>query len=126
MKRIFIILSTILIVTLCKGQNADTLLINPAKQFKSNKIKLEDLLKNKLIYPIAAREAGIEGTVRLGFTLKKNGNIKKIKIVKSIGYGCEKVAVCILKSFKHNLNPATRNGRPIDKYFEYEVDFKLH
>jgi len=126
MKRLFILLSTILIVTLCKGQNADTLLINPAKQFKCNKTKLEDLLKNKLIYPIAAREAGIEGSVRLGFTLKKNGNIKKIIIVKGIGYGCDKVAASILKSFKYKLNPATRNGRPIDKYFEYEVNFNLH
>jgi hypothetical protein len=81
MKRLFCIMVILLVHFVCKGQNSDTLLINPFNQFKGSEEELKKLCKGKLTYPIAAKELGIEGTVRIGFTLKKNGKIKRLLII---------------------------------------------
>ena len=49
-------------------------------------------------YPVIASENGIEGTVSVGFMVKKNGEIDQVKIVKGVDPSLDKEALRIIKT----------------------------
>jgi len=56
-----------------------------------------NFLRNNIKYPQMAREAGIQGTVYVGFTVEKDGSVTQIKIVRGIGGGCDEEAVRVTR-----------------------------
>ncbi|MFK7772440.1 MAG: energy transducer TonB [Saprospiraceae bacterium] len=54
-------------------------------------------LQNEVEFPALAYEYGVEGTVLLQFTF--DGEIKDLKVTKSIGAGCDKAAIKALENF---------------------------
>ncbi|HEX8059450.1 MAG TPA: TonB family protein, partial [Cyclobacteriaceae bacterium] len=66
-------------------------------------------------YPPAARQNHIEGTVFVGFVVQKDGSLSEVKIVRSVGGGCDEVAInaLILANKKIKWKPGTRNGEPV-------------
>lgn len=81
-------------------------------------------LEEELIYPVAAQENNIEGEVILRLTIDASGEIIDIKIMKSVGYGCDEEAKRLI-SDGSKWNPATRNGNNIDDIVLVTVVFNL-
>ena len=54
--------------------------------------QMMEFIRKHLIYPEQAKLNQVKGTVLLRFTIEKDGKIKIIKIVKSLGYGCDEEA----------------------------------
>ena len=54
-------------------------------------------MQNEVEFPELAYEYGVEGTVLLQFTF--DGEIKDVKVTKSVGAGCDKAAIKALENF---------------------------
>lgn len=81
----------------------------------------EWLDKVKPEYPEAARRAGIEGFVKIDVEVKADGSLGEIKVVESLGYGCDEAAEAALKASK--IAPAKRNGVAIP--FKVLIPYKF-
>jgi protein TonB len=75
-------------------------------------------LRNNVKYPQMAREAGIQGTVHIGFVVEKDGSVTQVKILRGIGGGCDEEAIRVTK-----LMPKWRAGKQRGK--EVRVSYNM-
>jgi protein TonB len=54
-------------------------------------------IKDNLKYPKLAFEKEIEGTVLLRYAIDYKGKVSDVKVIKSLGYGCDEEAIRIIK-----------------------------
>ena len=75
-------------------------------------------------YTEAARREGIEGTVILRVIIDENGRPDEIRVVKSLGYGLDEVAVRLMRNcpFEPGLGP---DGTPVRTEIRYHFRFRL-
>ena len=66
---------------------------NPVGGFK----KYERYIKRNLRYPKPAKENNISGEVRLQFTVNQSGELSDIKVLQSLGYGCDTEAIRLVE-----------------------------
>lgn len=71
----------------------------------------------------ATKELGIAGEVVLKVQVRSNGKIRDVKLVKGIGYGCDKIAIKALRQAKFKPAIAT-NGQPADYEIRYVYEFE--
>ena len=77
----------------------------------------------KITYPDMARNAGIEGKVYLLVYVNENGGVDDVKVVKSLGAGCDEAAIKAIKDTKFK---AGKNaGVSIKVKLSIPVTFKL-
>jgi TonB family protein len=69
-----------------------------------------------------ARRKNVTGTVRLGMTLTRNGELLDVKVVKGLGHGLDERAIEAVKNSWVFL-PATKNGEVVESSFVVNVDF---
>ncbi|MEI5983456.1 MULTISPECIES: energy transducer TonB [Sphingobacterium] len=81
-------------------------------------------VQNALVYPPAAIEAGVKGTVQLSFVIDRNGKVTDIKIDKDLSHGIGQAAVAALKKSK-SWNPAIQNGRKVPVKFSLPIRLDL-
>ena len=60
-----------------------------------NKAFQEFIAKN-LQYPKEAAEAGIEGSVIVGYDITDNGEVQNVHIIKGLGFGCDEEAIRVI------------------------------
>ena len=60
---------------------------------------MRQLIKDNLRYPAAALAEKIEGRVYLRYGIDYQGNVSEVKILQSLGYGCDEEAIRIVKLF---------------------------
>jgi TonB family protein len=87
--------------------------INKARKFIANNIQ----------YPDEAVENGVNGTIRVKFTIEKDGSITNIQIVQKLGYGCDEEVIRVLKRMP-KWTPAKLKGKFVKSYFTMPVSFK--
>ncbi len=84
------------------------------------------ILKNdpKLIYPIAAQQKNIEGTVSIMFIISKDGKVGESRLYKSSGNTALDLAA---ENYCKQLEfiPAKENGIPISSTMKWDVQFNL-
>lgn len=74
-------------------------------------------------YPKKAREQGIEGVLKLEFTVETDGSVSNVEVVKSLHPLCDSAAVAGVQSVK--FVPAKHNGDPIPIRMKLPVRFRL-
>jgi TonB family C-terminal domain len=74
-------------------------------------------------YPKAALEQKIEGTVYLKYSIDYRGNVKDIKVISSLGYGCDEEAIRLVKMLKFKVHKI-RKGK-ILFHKSIQIHFKL-
>lgn len=74
-------------------------------------------------YSDKARNAGIQGTVRLSLFVGVNGLPHDIRVERGLGYGLDEEAVKAVRRWK--FDPAKKDGTPIDFKINIEVSFRL-
>ncbi len=90
--------------------------------------QLLTMLAQNIIYPEAARQANIQGTVATTFIVETNGRISHIGVLKDIGGGCGAEAVRILTALDEaglRWRPATIKGQPVRMKHVLPLRFKL-
>ncbi len=77
-----------------------------------------------LNYPVSAKINKIEGKVIASFVVQKDGSIKKVKIVKGIGGGCDEEVIRMIEGMPA-WKPGKHNGKRVKVLFKLPVVFKL-
>jgi len=77
----------------------------------------------KPVYPEIARKARVEGVVILEITVDKQGNVRDVKVLRSLPMGLTESAVEAVKQWKYE--PSTLNGRPVEVLITVTVTFRL-
>lgn len=102
----------------CQGENNEE-----AKRMCSNE-NLIKFISNTLIYPIAAKEAGIEGTVYVSFIINEEGKVIRPNIIRDIGQGCGSAAIDVLKNMP-DWEPARHEGQKVKVKLNLPILFSL-
>jgi len=74
-------------------------------------------------YSDEARNAKFQGTVVLWLIVGADGQVKKIAVIRSIGYGLDEKAVEAVTNWR--FQPATKQGQPVPVEINVEVNFRL-
>jgi protein TonB len=75
-------------------------------------------------YSEEAREAKLEGTVRLGFTVAKDGSVHNINVIKSLGKGLDEKAVAAVEQWR--FEPVVKDGQPVETTLQVNITFRLY
>lgn len=81
-------------------------------------------IERNIRYPEAAREAGVQGRVRVKFFINEEGCATDAVVVRSIGAGCDEEAVRVAITIC-NWQPATFNGKPVKSLYYLPISFRL-
>jgi len=82
-------------------------------------------LSEHIKYPRMARENGIEGKVLLSFVVDIDGMINDIKVVRSVGGGCDEESIKVIKSMPR-WKPGKQNGQTVNVKYNLPINFKLN
>jgi len=77
----------------------------------------------KLVYPQAAKEKKIEGTVKIRAFIEKNGEVSSAEVVEGIGYGCDENAR--LSVYYTRFKPGLQKGKRMKAQMIIPIEFKL-
>jgi len=81
-------------------------------------------IADELKYPKEALEKKIEGTVVLKYSIDYKGKVKDVKVVKSLGHGCDEEAVRVIKMLKFEIPKEPRKLRVLF-HKENKIFFKI-
>jgi len=93
-------------------------------EFEGGIKKLFQYLSDNTKYPKMAKDAGIQGTVYIQFTVGKTGEIKDVKILKSVNDLLDKEAIRVVKSMP-NWKPGKQSGRTVSVLYNLPITFVL-
>ena len=79
---------------------------------------------SNLVYPEAAKAAGVEGKVYLQFVVDQQGVISQVTTLKGLGFGCDQEAIRVMESSPKWI-PAKQQGRPVKSKVTLPLVFKL-
>jgi len=75
-------------------------------------------------YPSEAKKAGIEGRVILTFTVRSDGSITNIAVIRGLGYGCDEAAINLVKKMP-KWKPGKQGGRAVDVNYTLPIIFRM-
>lgn len=117
MKRIFMLI--LALAGFIASAFADT-----QAQFPGGQAAMDTFIADNMVYPAASKKNGIEGVVNVSFTVKADGQIGTIKIVRMIDPDLEQEAMRLVKSMPA-WEPATKDGTAVDSSVQIPIVFQL-
>lgn len=96
----------------------------PTPQYPGGPDALKQYIAANLKYPQAAKDNGIEGEVDVAFTVKPDGSIGSIKIVRMVDPDLESEAIRLVKGMPAWI-PADSNGQPVEAQTQVKINFLL-
>ncbi len=117
-----------------KGSGGTTTVIAPPTVPKEIPVFVEQMprfngdlnayLSANLLYPEQAKAAGIQGKVGIQFVVNEDGSISNLKVVRSLGAGCDEEALRVLSGMPQ-WKPGKNNGIPVKVLFTQPIVFRL-
>lgn len=83
---------------------------------------IEGIFK-KIVYPEIAKRTGIEGKVYLLIYVNENGGVDDVKVIKTLGGGCDEAATKAVKETK--FSAGKNKGVPLKVKLSMAITFKL-
>jgi TonB family protein len=83
---------------------------------------IEQILKN-VVYPKAAKDAGIEGKVIVKAVIDEKGDVVETEVMKSVSEDCDKAAVDAIKKTK--FTSGIKDDNPVKTEITIPIMFKL-
>jgi TonB family protein len=74
-------------------------------------------------YTDEARAARVQGTVELRATIREDGTVDSVRVIKGLGYGLDEAAIAAVEQWK--FIPAKKDGKPVSAYVGLLVNFAL-
>lgn len=93
-------------------------------QYPGGEEAMYKFIAENIKYPAEAAENGIEGVVKLLVTIKSDGAIGTIKVVRMIDPYLEKEAMRVVKSMPR-WTPALNEGKGVDAQVPISIRFRL-
>lgn len=81
-------------------------------QFNGGEAALRAYLKKKCVYPLVAFQNEVSGVVTVGFRICADGTIEGVKVKRSVGFGCDEMAVDVVKNMPIWI-PGTKSGKNV-------------
>ena len=81
-------------------------------------------LTSKIVYPIQARKAGIEGRVTVQFIISETGDVLCPVVVRGIGGGCNLEALRLVTEHA-KFEPGMQNGEAVKVQYALPITFSL-
>jgi len=100
-------------------------IVEEMPQFQGGEDDLLKYLADNVHYPKQAKDAGIEGTVYVTFTVMPDSTLANIKVLQSVGGGCDEEAVRAIEEMP-NWNPGRQKGKKVPVEYNLPVRFKLN
>ena len=99
-------------------------IVESAPQFPGGGGELMKFLQRNVRYPAAALQAGVQGTVEVEFTVKKDGSVSDIKVIRSVNPELDAEAIRVISAMP-KWKPAEQRGTPVDTRFKMPIVFRL-
>ncbi|MEM0939312.1 MAG: energy transducer TonB [Bacteroidota bacterium] len=99
--------------------------VEESAQFPGGLNEWTKYLKKNLKYPKEARRNNITGRVFLKFVVDEEGSVTNIKVLRSLGYGCDKEAIRLLSETPKWI-PAKANNKPVRQKMLQNLLFRPH
>ena len=81
-------------------------------------------VNSNIVYPEAAKDAGTQGTVRVGFDVNKDGSVSNVVVLKSVSPELDAEAVRVVSS-SPKWTPGSNDGNPVNVSYVIPIIYKL-
>ncbi|WP_244828089.1 energy transducer TonB [Carboxylicivirga sediminis] len=85
---------------------------------------LRKYISQSVKYPVEAQKMRAQGRVYISFVVDKNGNLKDIKVARSVDYNLDKEALRVISNMPKWI-PGYLNGEPVDVSYTIPINFIL-
>jgi|GEM_PF-2425251 len=99
--------------------------IDKMPEFKGGQTALISFLVENIVYPYAARTAGVEGTAFVEFIVGKNGKVKSATIKKSASAVLDAEALRVVNAMPKWI-PGEQDGKKVDVIYMLPIKFSLN
>lgn len=99
-------------------------IVETQPQFPGGFGELNNWLASNLKYPEEAKKMAVEGRVFVEFIVNTDGSVSDIKVLKSVGSGCDEEAIRLMQSCP-KWAPGEQDGRVVRVRITWPVTFKL-
>ena len=108
-----------------KGDEGEIfIVVERTPEFPGGMSELMKYLQRNVRYPAAAQQAGIQGKVEVEFTVKKDGSVSDVKVIRSVNPELDAEAVRVISAMP-KWKPGEQRGTPVDARFEMPIVFRL-
>ncbi|AQG80878.1 energy transducer TonB [Spirosoma montaniterrae] len=98
--------------------------LNNDASFPGGHLALQDYLQSIDLYPYQARQAQVEGTVKVRFRVQPNGYLIDVRVTQSHGQLLDQAALQTIEQMPR-WYPAHRNGMSVAQAIELPITFRL-
>lgn len=99
--------------------------VDKNSEFPGGNTALTDYFRKAIVYPKAAKENGIQGTVYIKFVVAKDGSIANVEVLSGIEPSLDAEATRVVKSMP-KWTPALKSGRQVNVAFTIPIRFALN
>jgi protein TonB len=101
-------------------------IVEEQAEFPGGAASMMKYIRDNIVYPPTAREAGISGKCFLKFVVNETGTISNVEILKGVPGcpDCDREAIRVVKSMP-SWKPAKMTGRAVKCYFNLPINFKI-
>jgi protein TonB len=95
-------------------------------EFNGGNGDMMSFISGVIVYPQRAKEAGISGTVHIGFVVNEDGSISDVRVVRGIR-DCPECDLEVYNAVKRMppFKPGRRLGEPVKVYYNLPINFRL-
>jgi hypothetical protein len=93
-------------------------------QFPGGEEALARYIQDNIRYPVEALRVSADGIALVSFTVNINGDVRKPKVIKEIGWGIDEEVVRLVLNMP-KWEPARQNGKPVTMEYALSIPFKL-
>ena len=93
-------------------------------EFPGGMANLRTWLSDNLVYPAPALQHGIEGTVKVRFTVFKDGHAGNVSVIQSVETHLDAEAVRLVNKMP-NWSPGILNGKHVNVTYDLPITFRM-
>ena len=99
-------------------------IVEEMPKFPGGEEAMFKFISENVKYPQEAKDKNIAGRVFVNFVVEKDGSVDEVKVLRSIGGGCDEEAVRVVKSMP-KWTPGKQKGKPVRVSYIIPFVFKL-
>ena len=114
MKRLFLIMFLAFLSVNAYSQSDDEVysLVEEAAQFPGGQEEMMKFIQDNRQYPDEAKSQNLHGRVIVSFIVEKDGSLSNVKVMRSLGSGCDEEAVRVINSMP-KWKPGKNSGKEV-------------
>jgi TonB family protein len=99
-------------------------IVDEMPQYPGGEKAMMEYVAKNVKYPQEAKDKEIQGRVFVSFVIEKDGSVNEVKVLRSIGGGCDEEAVRVIKAMP-KWKPGKQEGKPVRVSYMMPINFKL-